>query len=164
MDDEDKQSREMLLYNRKLKRAVLDTLFRETETFYIHCMPTPLLIIGQRGLVDGEKASTRHLSWDDSFIYCDMQFGKWEHVTIPYECIIRMFDKSNVLVIEWMTMIDPSLEEENKPELSLTESTTNEKPRTAPVINRQIETPRSENNKFNESRVIKVDFTKKKPK
>jgi len=196
MNNGDEGSQDLLEYNRRCKQAVLDVLFREAETFYVHCMPNPLLSIGRRGLQDKEKAegillvfgpySTRHLSWDDRFIYCDMQFGQWEHVSIPYECIIRMFDKAGHVMMQWVTMVDPETQKPARPELTLTEGGAGrsaeresapgrsavrdnaldrsaERENAAGETNESCET-REEENGTGESRVIEVDFTKKKPR
>ncbi len=110
----------ILTQNRVLKKAVLDVMFQHCDTFYIHCMPHDRLVIGTRGLQEREKEegivlvfgpySTRHLSWDEDFLYCELQFNRWEGVQIPYECIGRVFDKGGQVIMQWAT---PSPEEES---------------------------------------------------
>lgn len=145
-----------VIYNRQLKKAVLAAMFEACDTFYIHCMPHPELYIGKRGLIDKEKAegiilvlgpySTRDLELDEQFVLCDMQFSGWESVAIPYECIVRMFDKSGAVIMQWSTPYSTDLQNDeiaSRPEKQKSEpSRTNDK----------------------EDTVIKVDFSKKKRK
>lgn len=96
---------------RQFKRATLDAMFTHCDTFYIHCQPHPELQIGRRGLVDQEKEegivlvfgpySVRQLSMNDRFLLCELQFSRWESVAIPYECIVRMFDKAGQVIMQW---------------------------------------------------------------
>ena len=153
---------ELLDYNRKLKKAVLDVLFTQCDTFYVHCMPNARLQIGKRGLVDKEKTegiilvfgpySTRQLDWDETGIQCEMQFGRWERVVIPFECIGRTFDKSGQVLMQWATIEAPEAEGKLetlpiKPEEAATEGKAGKEAKD--------ESP-------GESRVIEVDFTNKK--
>ncbi len=176
MDSGNENQEELLAYNRKMKKAVMDVLFRETETFYVHCLPNPALSIGKRGLVEKEKTdgiilvfgpySTRHLSWDHRLIYCEMQFSKWEQVTIPYECVARMFDKTGQVDMRWATMVDPEgIEVPGRPALTVTsgeardtsDKTTPEE-RTEPGKDAaDRETPEADK----DGRVIEVDFRKR---
>ena len=193
--NDDTELKEQLEYNRKLKKAVLDAMFREVDSFYIHCMPNPLLVIGERGLIDKEKSegiilafgpySTRTLDWDDRFIFCDMQFSRWENVTIPFECIYRIQDSTGQVVMQWKTLVDPEAEkkEQPPPELKLkTPGNRENKENRAPVkkgvgvfrkkekdgdnLTDDMETDGApedaERPAPGESRVIKVDFKKKK--
>jgi hypothetical protein len=156
MSDNEIPSEELLIYNRKFKKAVLDAMFTVCDTFYIHCMPNPGLFMGKRGLVEKEKTegiilvfgpySTRHLSWDEEFIYCEMQFNQWEQVSIPYECIARMFDKNGQVIMQWATLVAPE------------DSADRKKKRTSldKGEGREEKTEKRE-----DSRVIKVDFGKK---
>ncbi|MBI3396234.1 MAG: stringent starvation protein B [Spirochaetia bacterium] len=115
MDTGEMPPEEVVQLNRKFKKSIMDVMFNMTDTFYIHCLPNPLLQIGNRGLVDREKAdgivlvfgpySTRALSWDEQFIHCEMQFGRWERVRIPFECVARMFDKGGHVSMQWATMV-----------------------------------------------------------
>lgn len=158
MDEGITGDEEQLRYNRRLKKAILDVMFRDVETFYVHCMPSSLLEIGRRGLVDKETKegiilvfgpySTRHLSWDDNLIYCDMQFGRWEQVAIPYECIARIFDKTGQVIMQWAVLNTPDGQEEPAPAARIPEPIATEAQ--APVTGDDAH------------RVIKVDFTKKK--
>ncbi|MBE7440363.1 MAG: stringent starvation protein B [Spirochaetales bacterium] len=107
------EGNELLAFNARFKKAILDVLFSVCETFYIHCLPHSGLVMGKRGLLDREKEegiilvfgpySTRGLSWDDAHIYCEMQFNAWERLTIPYGCIARMFDKTGQVLMHWNT-------------------------------------------------------------
>jgi hypothetical protein len=162
MSQED--GRELIEFNRKFKKAILDVLFSICETFYIHCMPHPGLSIGRRGLVDREKDegiilvfgpySTRGLSWDEENIYCEMQFNSWERLVIPYVCIARMFDKTGQVLMHW-NIFDSKLPElsdpqsvDAKPERSL---------RKKKIAEKKSSEPGSETEK-----VIEVDFSRKK--
>lgn len=114
MEGGNQNEEELLNHNRKLKKAVLDVMFQHCDTFYIHCMPDPELQIGTRGLVEREGEEgivlvfgpyrTRHLSWDDQFLFCELQFSRWEQVRIPYECVGRVFDKGGQVIMQWATM------------------------------------------------------------
>ncbi|MEQ9367188.1 MAG: hypothetical protein RIF32_23345 [Leptospirales bacterium] len=114
MEGGNQNEEELLNHNRKLKKSVLDVMFQHCDTFYIHCMPDPELQIGTRGLVERETEegivlvfgpySTRHLSWDDQFLFCELQFSRWEQVRIPYECVGRVFDKGGQVIMQWATM------------------------------------------------------------
>ena len=105
---------EILKHHRAFKKDILDVIFTHFETFYIHCMPHPDLLIGMRGLQDKEKQegivlvfgphSNRNLGWDEKALYCELQFNKWEAVQIPYECISRIFDKEGQVIINCATV------------------------------------------------------------
>ena len=111
---------------RKFKKAILDVLFIHCETFYIHCMPHEQLVLGKRGLLKKEQTegqilvfgpySTRKLTWDDDYLECEMQFSRWEYVRIPFDCIVRMFDKSGQVIMQWAM---PEIEEVTGPDLKL---------------------------------------------
>ena len=111
---------------RKFKKGILDVLFIHCETFYIHCMPHEHLVLGKRGLLKKEQTeglilvfgpySTRKLTWDDDSLECEMQFSRWEYVRIPFDCIVRMFDKSGQVIMQWAM---PELEEVTGPDLKL---------------------------------------------
>ncbi|MCE9599098.1 MAG: hypothetical protein K8S54_14140 [Spirochaetia bacterium] len=146
---------ELVAYNRKFKKAILDVMFSLSDTFYVHCVPNPLLHIGSRGLQDREERegivlvfgpySTKNLNWDETGIHCEMQFNKWERVRIPFECIDRMFDKSGQVNMQWATLV--SAESHREEQL-----TQNSEPGATPEPVKRKE----------KSRVIEVDFTKKK--
>ncbi len=162
MDKGDTEDPQALEKNRKLKRAVLDAMFTHCDTFYIHCMPHPDLAIGKRGLVDREQEegivlvfgpySARQLSWDERFLHCELQFSRWERISIPYECIARLFDKAGQVIMQWST-----------PKREAVESRRAEKPRKA-------EEPAADSSadgevaarKDDAPRVIEVDFRKRK--
>ncbi|MBX7057960.1 MAG: stringent starvation protein B [Leptospirales bacterium] len=139
---------EQLQRLRQFKRATLDVMFQHCDTFYIHCQPHPDLQIGQRGLVQQEKEegiilvfgphSVRHLALNDRFLLCELQFSRWESVAIPFECILRMFDKGGRVMVQWAA---PAASEED--------SAT----RSAPAAAEDRLIRRSE-----DSRVIEVDF------
>ena len=110
---------------RKFKKSILDVLFNHCETFYIHCMPHEKLLLGKRGLLKKEQTeglilvfgpySTRGLTWDDDYLECEMQFSRWEFVRIPFDSIVRMFDKSGQVIMQWAM---PEIEDTG-PELKL---------------------------------------------
>lgn len=111
---ENKITPEDIAYNRRLKKALVESLFEVCETFYLHCLPHPELFLGARGLVDNEKEegivlvfgpySARRLSWDEKSIDCDMHFARWEPVHIPWECVHRVFDKPGQFLLQCVTM------------------------------------------------------------
>ncbi|MCS7204399.1 MAG: ClpXP protease specificity-enhancing factor SspB [Leptospiraceae bacterium] len=105
---------EDLQYNRSLKKAIFEVLLEKTETFYLHCMMHSRLSTGDRKFTEKEikegiifvlgPYSYRKLSWDEKGISCEMNFGKWETVYIPYECIFRIFDKGGHFLMQFVTM------------------------------------------------------------
>ena len=107
---------EQIEANRKFKKAIIDVVFTHCETFYLHCMPHPHLHVGKRGLIDREEQdgiilvfgpySTRNLSMDDRYLFCDLQFNRWESVRIPFECIARVFDKGGQVIMQWATIME----------------------------------------------------------
>ncbi len=117
-----------ILLNRSLKKSVLELLFKKCHTFFIHCISHPNLKIGTKGLESPKEKkdgivlvfgphSMRHLSMDDTYLHCELQFNRWESLQIPYECIVRMFDKTNQVFMQWATFpnhIKPSLETETQ--------------------------------------------------
>lgn len=166
MDTGDQSPEEQIAYNRKFKKSVMDVFFTVCDTFYVHCMPNPILRLGTRGLVDKEKEegiilvfgpySTRHLTWDENSVHCEMQFGKWEKVTIPFECIGRMFDKSGQVIMQWATLVSQEPEVDAK---------TIQKEEKKKISQNESKTGDSENAKDSgDSRVIQVDFTKRNKK
>ncbi|MCR9144159.1 MAG: ClpXP protease specificity-enhancing factor SspB [bacterium] len=172
MEGGNQNEEELLNHNRKLKKAVLDVMFQHCDTFYIHCMPDPELQIGTRGLVERETEegivlvfgpySTRHLSWDDQFLFCELQFSRWEQVRIPYECVGRVFDKGGQVIMQWATMTAERLK------LAKTEDESGPRSASKKVAPRSSEkqsaksdksaTQAKSGKKADESRVIEVDF------
>jgi hypothetical protein len=146
---------EDLKYNRSFKKAIFEVLLEQTETFYLHCLNHSELKIGTRGLLEKEKVdgiilvfgpySYRKLSWDERGIYCEMNFGKWEDVFIPFECIFRAFDKAGHFIMQFITM---EVKEEKK-ENSFQQEDLN-------VDHKKNPTKEQQNN------VIKIDFKKHK--
>ena len=166
MDTVDTSPEELVIFNRKLKKAILDVLFSNCDTFYIHCMPNPLLKIGKRGLIEKEETegiilvfgpySTRHLTWDEKSIQCEMQFGKWEKMIIPFECIARMFDKSGQVIMQWATLVSPEpISEEASVKTGINSSSKKEE---------TSKRKSTKSSKTKNSSVIEVDFSKKKNK
>lgn len=166
----------ILNQNRVLKKAVLDVMFQHCDTFYIHCMPHDRLAIGTRGLQDREKEegivlvfgpySTRHLSWDEDFLYCELQFNRWESVTIPYECIGRVFDKGGQVIMQWAT---PSPEEGSQVETGepAKESPKKDDSEVQAFTSKATKsggkrTSKEKGKAGDESRVIEVDFRNKR--
>ena len=174
MEGGNQNEEELLNHNRKLKKSVLDVMFQHCDTFYIHCMPDPELQIGTRGLVDKKTEegivlvfgpySTRHLSWDDRFLFCELQFSRWEQVRIPYECVGRVFDKGGQVIMQWATMTaertrlteatssSPAEPAKKSPPASIEKSTD-----AAAKDGATAKRPKS-GKKSDESRVIEVDF------
>jgi hypothetical protein len=163
MDKGDTEDPQALEKNRKLKRAVLDAMFTHCDTFYIHCMPHPDLVIGKRGLADREQEegivlvfgpySARQLSWDERFLHCELQFSRWERIAIPYECIARLFDKAGQVIMQWSTPKRETVEARR------TEKT--RKPEAAGEASAETDAPQRKE-KDDAPRVIEVDFRKRK--
>lgn len=139
-------TKEEIEYNKKIKKAIFEVLLEEANTFYIHCINHPKLIIGDRGLLEKEKEegivlvlgpySYRNLHLDEKGISCEMNFAKWEYVYIPYECIFRFFDKAGHCLFQFLVIQNSEEESEKKEEI-----------------------PQNDKEK-----VIKIDFTKKNKK
>ncbi len=141
-------TKEDLLYNKIFKSTLIKVLLEQTETFYLHCANHSQLQIGTRGLLEKEKQegiilvfgpySFKNLDYDDDGIYCEMNFGKWEKVYIPYECIFRAFDKAGHFLMQFLTMeLEPEKEPEKKQNIS-------------------------KNEELKHDNVISIDFNKKK--
>ena len=157
------ENQKMVQYNRKLKKQFLDIMFRESEAFFIHCAPHPGLNIGRRGLLDKEKTegivlvfgeySSRNLSWDDNFLYCELQFQKrWEFISIPYECILKIFDKEAQFLIQCVVYESKEDGERIKSASTKAEKEMTEKEKRTAVTEET------------DSKIIEVDFSKKKSK
>ncbi|TGK33878.1 stringent starvation protein B [Leptospira gomenensis] len=108
----DKKSlKEEILNLRKFKRELFDLYWESFGTFFLHAAPHPKLVIGKRGLVGEEKETgvvlvfspkggTRNLDLREEWIYAELQFGyAWEEVFIPWDCILRYYDKSQQTLI-----------------------------------------------------------------
>lgn len=139
-------TKEEIEYNRKIKKSIFEVLLEEANTFYIHCIDHPQLVIGDRGLIGKEKEegivlvlgpySYRNLHWDEKGISCEMNFAKWEYVYIPYESIFRFFDKAGQCLFQFLVIQNNEQELEKKEEALQKDQNEQEK-------------------------VIKIDFTKK---
>lgn len=103
----DKQNlKEEILNLRKFKRSLFELYCEKFGTFYLHALPHPQLVIGKRGLVGderevgivlvfGPKGGVKNLDPGEEWIYAELQFGyTWEEVFIPWDCILRYFDKT----------------------------------------------------------------------
>ncbi len=149
-----KFTEEDLNYNKILKKSLFEVILEKTDTFYVHCMNHRRLSIGSRGLLENEKKegiilvfgpySYRNLDWDENAIYCEMNFGKWESIVIPFECIFRIFDKAGHFIMQFLNMELDSYEKKLQKE-SLNSDSLKTK----------------ENSDDN---IIKIDFSKKKRK
>lgn len=156
-------NQKMVQYNCRLKKQFLDIMFRESEAFFIHCAPHPGLKIGRRGLLDKEKTegivlvfgeySSRNLSWDDNFLYCELQFQKqWEFISIPYESILKIFDKEAQFLIQCAVYESKESSEGVKSTGTKSEKEAADKEKRATATEET------------DSKIIEVDFSKKKPK
>lgn len=178
---ENKITPEDIAYNRRLKKAMVESLFEVCETFYVHCLPHPELYLGARGLVDNEKEegivlvfgpySARRLSWDEKAIDCDMHFARWEPVHIPWECVHRVFDKPGQFLLQCMTMHlpEPVLRDARKLDADDaagnggTSSGAISPNATAPAA-APPSAPETGGDTPADEKVIEVDFTKRKKK
>lgn len=172
MEGGNQNEEELLNHNRKLKKSVLDVMFQHCDTFYIHCMPDPELQIGTRGLVERESEegivlvfgpySTRHLSWDDNYLFCELQFSRWEQVRIPYECVGRVFDKGGQVIMQWATMTAERirLAESEAGAETTPKKTVHAADKSIGKAQKSTESAKTEKSgkKADESRVIEVDF------
>ncbi len=109
--------------NCALKRSAILSLVEHSPTFYLHCVAHPQLSLGRRKLTGREEQdgillvfgphSYRSLTLDKRFLCCELQFQRWETITIPLEAISRSFDKSSHVVMQWMTLA-PTIEVRKK--------------------------------------------------
>lgn len=183
---------EDLEYNRRVKRAIFESLFEVCETFYVQAMPHSELYMGERGLVGKEKEegvvmvfgpySARRLNWNESGIDCDMYFGRWQEVHIPWEAISRIFDKEGQFFVQSVFMDLPILKDAKKLSLeksvsdksssktktNLTKRTISEsKEETSTLIQETTNTSAEDKKKKVEEsaeKIIEVDFTNRRKK
>ena len=82
----------------KLKKTVISAAMEEYGKIYIHSLPHPKLVVGERGLINSEKnngivlaigsASCSDFKMEDDYIFAKLRFnGVWENVFIPYEAV-----------------------------------------------------------------------------
>ena len=149
MDDET-LTREELELLRKFKSSIFDLYWEKYGFFYIHVLPHPDLQMGNRGLLGKEKeggvilafgaTACKDISSEEEYLYAELQFGmKWEKLLIPWDCIFRIFDKSQNALTQLRVV---------KETLSSTE-----KPKTS-----KKKAPKQST----ESNVIQIDFSRKK--
>lgn len=134
---------------REFKSRLFDTYWEKFGFFYIHVIPHPSLEIGTRGLVGKESemgvvlafgaSAVRDISSQPDYLYAELQFGfKWEKLIIPWDAVYRIFDKTQYAVTQLRVILDSPLFVEPEEEKKETKK---------PDI---------------DSKVIEVDFTKKK--
>jgi hypothetical protein len=149
MDDET-LSREDIDLLRKFKSSIFDLYWEKYGFFYIHVLPHPDLQMGNRGLIGKEKeggvilafgaTACKDISSEEDYLYAELQFGmKWEKLLIPWDCIFRIFDKSQNALTQ-LRVVKESL-------------TSIEKPKTS-----KKKAPKESA----ESNVIQIDFSRKK--
>jgi len=149
MDDET-LSREDIDLLRKFKSSIFDLYWEKYGFFYIHVLPHPDLQMGNRGLIGKEKeggvilafgaTACKDISSEEEYLYAELQFGmKWEKLLIPWDCIFRIFDKSQNSLTQ-LRVVKESL-------------TSIEKPKTS-----KKKAPKESA----ESNVIQIDFSRKK--
>lgn len=155
----DKQNlKEEILNLRKFKRSLFDLYWDQFGTFYLHALPHPQLVIGKRGLVGDEKESgivlvfspkggVRNLDAGEEWIYAELQFGyAWEEVFIPWDCILRYFDKTQQTLTNMKVFT-------TEPEVLKKDS---------PSAEKTVSTEKKEGDtKDDKSNVIQVDFGSK---
>ncbi|AYV57961.1 ClpXP protease specificity-enhancing factor SspB [Leptospira kmetyi] len=155
----DKQNlKEEILTLRKFKRSLFDLYWDQFGTFYLHALPHPQLVIGKRGLVGDEKESgivlvfspkggVRNLDAGEEWIYAELQFGyTWEEVFIPWDCILRYFDKTQQTLTNMKVFT-------TEPEIFKKDS---------PSAEKTVSTEKKEGDtKDDKSNVIQVDFGSK---
>lgn len=133
----DKQNlKEEILTLRKFKRSLFELYWEKFGTFYLHALPHPQLVIGKRGLVGderevgivlvfGSKGGVKNLDPVEEWIYAKLQFGyTWEEVFIPWDCILRYFDKTQTALTNMRVF---TKEQEIFKELSSGEKTVSKK-------------------------------------
>jgi hypothetical protein len=144
---EDKMTPEDIKMLRDYKARLFDLYWEKFGFFYIHVLPHPNLEIGKRGLVGKEKeqgvvlafgsSACKDLSTQPDYLFAELQFGhKWEKLFIPWDCLYRIFDKSQNSITQLHVLTDAE-------------------------IDYQKSSPQTET-KSEGHKVIEVDFTKKK--
>ncbi len=134
----------------EFKKTVITKALEEFEKIYIHALPHPKLVVGDRGLINSEKnngivlaigsASCSEFSMDDDYMYAKLRFnGVWENVLIPYESVDAVL---NDLIKPLCIFNFPYYEEKDNSILR---------------INKY---PSMKNIKHNNTKIIKYDFTK----
>jgi hypothetical protein len=137
---------------RKFKASLFDLYWDNFGFFYIHVLPHPELQMGNRGLIGKEKeagvvlaigpTACREIASEEDSLYAELQFGlKWEKLLIPWDCIYRIFDKTQNSLTQLRTI-------KETPDMSSVKSNTKSKNKSA--------------KKNSESNVIEIDFSKKK--
>ncbi len=136
---------------RDFKIQLFDTYWEKFPTFYLHVLPHPNLEMGKRGLVGNEKESgvvlafgstaVRDISSQLDYLYAELQFGfSWEKLIIPWDAVFRIYDKGQNSITQLKVFAD---------ELDFSKS------QSAP------KKPEKKKDTI-ESKVIEVDFTRKK--
>ncbi|HRG44740.1 MAG: stringent starvation protein B [Leptospiraceae bacterium] len=136
---------------RDFKIQLFDTYWEKFPTFYLHILPHPNLEMGKRGLVGNEKESgvvlafgstaVRDISSQSDYLYAELQFGfSWEKLIIPWDAVFRIYDKGQNSITQLRVFED---------ELDFSKSEA--KPKKPEKKKESIE-----------SKVIEVDFTRKK--
>jgi hypothetical protein len=149
MDDET-LTREDIDLLRKFKSSIFDLYWEKYGFFYIHVLPHPDLQMGNRGLIGKEKeggvilafgaTACKDISSEEEYLYAELQFGmKWEKLLIPWDCIFRIFDKSQNSLTQ-LRVVKESLPSIEKPKTS------------------KKKAPKDSA----ESNVIQIDFSRKK--
>lgn len=136
---------------RDFKIQLFDTYWEKFPTFYLHVLPHPNLEMGKRGLVGNEKESgvvlafgstaVRDISSQLDYLYAELQFGfSWEKLIIPWDAVFRIYDKGQNSITQLKVFAD---------ELDFSKSQS---------------APKKQEKKKDtiESKVIEVDFTRKK--
>jgi hypothetical protein len=149
MDDE-ALTREEVELLRKFKSSIFDLYWEKYGFFYIHVLPHPDLQMGGRGLIGKEKeggvilafgaTACKDISSEEEYLYAELQFGmKWEKLLIPWDCIFRIFDKTQNALTQ-LRVVKESLPSSEKPKAS------------------KKKAPKQST----ESNVIQIDFSRKK--
>ncbi len=108
---DEKPTPEEILNMRSFKMGLFTLYWEKFQTFYVHVMPHPELIIGNRGLVGEERESgiilvfgpraVKDIRYREKDLFCELQFGyNWEEVFIPWDAIFRIYDKSQMSLVQ----------------------------------------------------------------
>ncbi len=138
----------------KFKKLIISQTLEEFERVYIHALPHPKLIVGERGLINSEKnngivlaigsASCSEFTMEEAYMYAKLRFnGVWENVVIPYESVDAVLND----LIKPSCIFNFPYYEENSNKLKL---------------NKYPSSNNKEYSKSNtQSNIIRLDFTKK---
>ena len=153
MEDEKDLTPDEIKSLREFKKNLFQTYWENSITFYAHILPHPNLEIGRRGLQGDEnlngillafgQTATKEISSQPDYLYAELQFGHiWEKLMIPWDCIYRIYDKSQYAITQMRVILRDIESLSSKTKTTQNKNTTKET--------------------SSDSKVIEVDFSRGK--